>query len=201
MSIIIATDVGGTCTDTVIFSAGEPVRIGKALSTPPDYGAGVLDSVERAVAGMDATLSQVLADTRLFIHGSTIVDNTLLTQSGAETGLITTKGFEDTLVATRGAYGRWSGLTEEQIKHPVMTDRPTPLVPRARTVGVAERVDYKGAVIRPPRRDRDRARHPLPDREARGRGDRGLFCSGPSKIRPTSTGSATSSPTSPPAPT
>lgn len=148
MSIIIATDVGGTCTDTVIFSAGEPVRIGKALSTPPDYGAGVLDSVERAVAGMDATLSQVLADTRLFIHGSTIVDNTLLTQSGAETGLITTKGFEDTLVATRGAYGRWSGLTEEQIKHPVMTDRPTPLVPRARTVGVAERVDYKGAVIR-----------------------------------------------------
>ena len=149
MSTIIATDVGGTCTDTVIFAAGEPIRIGKTLSTPPNYGVGVMESVKRAVAGTDATLGHVLAGTRLFIHGSTIVDNTLLTRSGAETGLLTTKGFEDTLVATRGAYGRWSGLTEEQIKHPVMTDRPAPLVPRSRITGVAERVDYKGAVVRP----------------------------------------------------
>lgn len=149
MSTIIATDVGGTCTDTVVFSTGEPVRIGKALSTPPDYATGVIDSIEDAIVGMDLTLSGLLAQTRLFIHGSTVVDNTLLTRGGALTGLITTKGFEDTLVATRGAYGRWSGLTDDQIKHPVMTDRPVPLVPRSRTVGVAERIDYKAAVITP----------------------------------------------------
>ena len=47
MSTIIATDVGGTCTDTVIFSAGEPVRTGQVLSAPPDYGGGVMNSVER----------------------------------------------------------------------------------------------------------------------------------------------------------
>ena len=34
---VVATDVGGTCTDAVLFAAGEPVRLGKALSTPPDF--------------------------------------------------------------------------------------------------------------------------------------------------------------------
>ena len=82
------------------------------------------------------------------MHGSTVVDNTLLTRSGARTGLITTEGFEDTLTMTRGAYGRWAGLTEDGIKHPVATDRAPPLVPGARTRGVPERVDYKGAVLR-----------------------------------------------------
>ncbi len=82
------------------------------------------------------------------MHGSTVVDNTLLTRSGARTGLITTEGFEDTLIITRGAYGRWAGLTEDGIKHPVATDRAPPLVPGSRTRGVPERVDYKGAVLR-----------------------------------------------------
>ena len=82
------------------------------------------------------------------MHGSTVVDNTLLTRSGARTGLITTEGFEDTLTMTRGAYGRWAGLTEDGIKHPVATERAPPLVPRASTRGVPERVDYKGAVLR-----------------------------------------------------
>ncbi len=42
---VVATDVGGTCTDTIVFAAGEPVHIGKALSTPPDSPIGVIDSV------------------------------------------------------------------------------------------------------------------------------------------------------------
>ena len=90
------------------------------------------------------TTDALLARTALFMHGSTVVDNTLFTRSGARTGLITTEGFEDTLVITRGAYGRWAGLTEDGIKHPVATDRAPPLVPRAKTRGVPERVDYKG---------------------------------------------------------
>ena len=36
-SYLVATDVGGTCTDTVVFAVGEPVILGKALSTPPDF--------------------------------------------------------------------------------------------------------------------------------------------------------------------
>ena len=145
---VVATDVGGTCTDAVLFAAGEPVRLGKALSTPPDFADGVLAAVGAAADGLGLTTDALLARTALFMHGSTVVDNTLFTRSGARTGLITTEGFEDTLVITRGAYGRWAGLTEDGIKHPVATDRAPPLVPGSRTRGVPERVDYKGAVLR-----------------------------------------------------
>ncbi|MCY4480751.1 MAG: hydantoinase/oxoprolinase family protein, partial [Rhodospirillales bacterium] len=145
---VVATDVGGTCTDAVLFAAGEPVRLGKALSTPPDFADGVLAAVGAAADDIGLATDELLARTTLFMHGSTVVDNTLLTRSGARTGLITTEGFEDTLIITRGAYGRWAGLTEDGIKHPVATDRAPPLVPGSRTRGVPERMDYKGAVLR-----------------------------------------------------
>ena len=148
MPFVVATDVGGTCTDTVIVEDGRSVFIGKALSTPPDFADGVIASIRSAAAEMQADLDDIFRQTSLFIHGSTVVDNTLLERKGARTGLITTAGFEDTLLVTRGAYGRWSGLSEEGLKHPVATDRPAPLVPFGLIRGVTERVDYKGAVIR-----------------------------------------------------
>lgn len=146
---VVATDVGGTCTDAVVFAPGAPVRLGKALSTPPDFAEGVMAAVRKAADGMGMETGALLARTRLFVHGSTVVDNTLLTRTGARTGLLATAGFEDTLLVTRGAYGRWAGLSEDGIKHPVATDRAPPLVPGARIRGVPERVDYKGAVLRP----------------------------------------------------
>ncbi len=146
---VIATDVGGTCTDTVVFAAGEPVRIGKALSTPPDFAVGILDSIRSAAQAMNQSLDSLLAETYLFIHGSTVVDNTILTRDGAKVGLLSTEGFEDTILVTRGAYGRWGGLTEDRIKHIVKTERAAPLVDADNIVGVAERVDAAGEVVRP----------------------------------------------------
>jgi N-methylhydantoinase A len=145
---LVATDVGGTCTDTIVFAQGEPVRLGKALSTPPDFATGVIDSIRVAAESMKLGVPALLAQTSLFIHGSTVVDNTILTRDGSRTGLVTTEGFEDTLMVTRGAYGRWGGLTEDRVKHPVRTERAAPLVERDCVVGAAERIDYKGAVIR-----------------------------------------------------
>ena len=144
---IIATDVGGTCTDTVVFARGEPIRLGKTLSTPPNFADGVINSVGSAAKAMGTSTHELLSQTRLFFHGSTVVDNTILTHSGSKTGFITTLGFEDTLHVTRGAYGRWGGLTEDEIKHPVATDRGTPLVPMELTQGVPERIDWKGGVV------------------------------------------------------
>ena len=146
---IVAVDVGGTCTDCVVFRDGDPFRFGKALSTPPNFAQGVLDSVRVTAAAMGMSLEDLLKKTKLFLHGSTVVDNTIFTREGARTGLITTAGFEDTLLVTRGAYGRWSGQPEEAIKHPVASSRPESLVPQARIAGVRERVDYKGAVLEP----------------------------------------------------
>jgi N-methylhydantoinase A len=146
---VVASDVGGTCTDTVVFAEGEPVRLGKALSTPPRFADGVLDSLDDAARTMGIGRDELLSHTVLFVHGSTVVDNTILTRSGSRTGLVTTEGFEDTLLVTRGAYGRWSGLSEDRIKHPVKTERATPLLGRDAIIGLPERVDYKGATLRP----------------------------------------------------
>lgn len=145
---LVATDVGGTCTDTIVFAAGEPVRLGKALSTPPDFADGVFDSIRSAAGPMGLTLDELLSQTRLFMHGSTVVDNAIVTRDGARTGLVTTQGFEDTILVTRGAYGRWGGLSEDRMKHPVKTDRARPLVEPDCIVGVPERTDYKGAILR-----------------------------------------------------
>jgi N-methylhydantoinase A len=143
----VASDVGGTCTDTIVFAPGRPVVLGKALSTPPDFATGVLDSLQSAASSMGVGLDDLLRQTRLFMHGSTVVDNTILTRSGSKVGLITTRGFEDTIRITRGAYGRWGGLTEDALKHPVKTERAPALVTPDCVKGVTERVDYKGAII------------------------------------------------------
>ena len=146
-SYLVATDVGGTCTDTIVFGTDGVIHIGKALSTPPDFADGVLNSIASAAGPMGMTLGDLLSRTHLFIHGSTVVDNAVLTRDGAKTGLLTTRGFEDTLHVTRGAYGRWSGLTEERIKHPVKTDRAPALASRDSVVGISERVDCDGDVV------------------------------------------------------
>src|SRR5580704_15593352 len=142
---MVATDVGGTCTDTIIFAAGEPIHLGKTLSTPPDFSLGVLNSISSAAESMNMPIADLLAQTSLFMHGSPVVDNTILTRESARTGLITTRGFEDTVLMTRGAYGRWGA--EDRIKHPVKTERAPPLVAPDCIVGVPERADYKGAIL------------------------------------------------------
>ena len=144
---LVATDVGGTCTDTIVVSSAGEIHIGKALSTPPDFATGVLNSIASAADAMQVSLRHVLEKTTLFIHGSTVVDNTVFTREGTRTGLIATEGFEDTLLVTRGAYGRWSGLTEEGIKNPVKTNRAPSLVEPDAIVGVKERVDCDGDVV------------------------------------------------------
>src|SRR5690606_13896424 len=100
-----------------------------------------------AADSMGKTLDSLLAETYLFIHGSTVVDNTIFTRDGAKVGLLSTEGFEDTILVTRGAYGRWGGLTEDGIKHIVKTERAAPLVEAASIVGAAERVDAAGEVV------------------------------------------------------
>ncbi|MGD9914534.1 MAG: hydantoinase/oxoprolinase family protein [Rhizobiaceae bacterium] len=144
---IVATDVGGTCTDTIVVASDGAIHIGKALSTPPNFAEGVLNSIQSACDLMGVERSALLSATKLFVHGSTVVDNTVLTRDGAPTGLVTTEGFEDTLLVTRGAYGRWSGLTEDGIKNPVRSERAPALVETGAIAGVRERVDADGEVV------------------------------------------------------
>lgn len=147
MTYIIGVDVGGTFTDTVLLESEGSITQAKALSTPQDFSVGVLNSVQTAAEGLGLTLDDLMAEADAFLLGTTAAENALINRKLAKVGLLMTRGFEDTLVLTRGGYGRWAGLSDEEIMHPVMTDKPPPLVPRKWTRGVRERSDSRGHII------------------------------------------------------
>ena len=90
MNYNIGVDIGGTFTDCVVVDEGGALTIGKALSTPDNFANGVVNAVRDAAQNLGMAEEALLASTNLFFHGTTVGDNTLLTRSGAKTGLITT---------------------------------------------------------------------------------------------------------------
>ena len=99
---LIGVDTGGTFTDCVVIDSDGRITTAKASSTPPNYADGVLASLEAAGAALGGLrVPQLLEQTRFFGHGTTVGTNTLLTRSGARTGLITTRGHEDMLFMGR----------------------------------------------------------------------------------------------------
>ena len=146
MEYNLGVDIGGTFTDCVVVDEAGELTVGKALSTPDNFAQGVLDAVRNAAEHLGMTGEEDLLHTaKLFFHGCTVGDNTLLTRSGARTGLITTKGFADSIYMMRGRMTE--GLTEAETAHFFALTKPDPLVPRRLIGEVKERVDYKGAVV------------------------------------------------------
>ncbi len=144
----LGVDIGGTFTDCVVVSNSGRITLGKALSTPDDFSRGALDAVRDAAKNLGlAGEEELLRLSRLFFHACTIGENTLITRAGAKTGLVTTKGFADTLLMMRGRIT--DGLTETETSHLAALSKPASLVPRRLIEEVPERIDYKGAVLVP----------------------------------------------------
>ncbi|MBI4289011.1 MAG: hydantoinase/oxoprolinase family protein [Chloroflexi bacterium] len=148
MGYTIGIDTGGTFTDCVVVDDAGHLTIGKALSTPRDFSQGVIDSLGDAAATLGLTAEQLLQNTDVFGHGTTVATNMLLMHTGVKTGLITTRGFEDTMFIGR-VHQKVAGLKESDITYVVKLDKAAPLVSRQRVRGVTERVDYQGKVLVP----------------------------------------------------
>lgn len=148
MSYIIAVDSGGTFADCVAFDGNGTVTRAKAPSTPPNFDQGVLDSVTEVAKRIGRPLKDVLGETILFAHGTTVATNVLITRTGARTALVTTKGHEDVMLIGRTAQ-KVAGLTETEIINVARLSKANPLVPRPRIHGVDERVDRGGRVVVP----------------------------------------------------
>jgi N-methylhydantoinase A len=147
MECVVGIDIGGTCTDCVVVDDQGRVALGKAFSTPPDFSAGILASIQVAADEFGLELSSLLAAARLFLHSTTVAENAVIDGTLATAGLITNGGFEDTLFAMRGGYGRWSGLTEDEKRNPIETDKLEPIVPRSLIRGIKERTDAQGRIL------------------------------------------------------
>lgn len=138
-------DVGGTFTDCFLSFKGKSAR-GKADTTTYDIGVGFLAAVEEAAKALDASLDEVVRDLDEVRYSTTIPVNALIQRTGPKLGVITTRGFEDTLVVGRGR--SWGdGMSTAEIRNLARVERPAPLVSRDMIVGVQERIDCQGNIL------------------------------------------------------
>ena len=121
--IVVGVDVGGTFTDMFFLDEVDGTcEVIKVPTTREDQSRGIQQGIERTLGG--------LADVATIVHGTTVATNALLERKGAQTGLITTRGFRDVLEMRRrdrpDTWGLWGTFT--------------PLIPRDFRLEVDERV-------------------------------------------------------------
>ncbi|HXF98517.1 MAG TPA: hydantoinase/oxoprolinase family protein [Gaiellaceae bacterium] len=148
MGYVVAVDSGGTFTDCVVRDASGAITRAKAPSTPPEFERGVVAAVTEAAAALGLSLEELLSQTAIFAHGTTVATNVLITRTGAKTALLTTKGHEDAIVIGRTVQ-KVAGLSEAEITDTARLEKADPLVPRSRIFGIDERVDRRGQIVVP----------------------------------------------------
>jgi N-methylhydantoinase A len=130
MTYNLGVDVGGTFTDVIVFDeTTHDLTIDKVLSTPANPSEGVLRGIEEATRKAGTSVGEL----DLVFHGTTVVTNMLLEETGSRVGLITTAGHEDVLHLARAwtpgpLYG-WIGM-----------EKPDPLADLVDTRGVAGKI-------------------------------------------------------------
>jgi N-methylhydantoinase A len=134
----VGIDVGGTFTDLLAVRTDGSIARDKTLSTPKDFSLGILDGLANLAQGEGMTVEEFLSSVDLLVHGTTVATNTVLTGTGARTGLLATRGFRDALAMRRG------------VKERIYDNRyppPPSLVDRYLRLPVAERTLYDGTVV------------------------------------------------------
>ena len=137
----IGVDVGGTFTDLILVDeeAGR-ITVDKIASTPDDPSRAVVDGVRRLCERAGVALSEIGG----LLHGTTVATNIVLTNTGAETGMLTTEGFRDIVHIARHKRPYNFSLQQE------LPWQSRPLVKRRHRLTVAERVTAPhGEVITP----------------------------------------------------
>ena len=129
----VGIDIGGTFTDLAVFDESTmSVSIDKSPTTPHDFAEGLFKVVD--------DIGVRLSDVTRFVHGTTIGTNAVIERRGAKVGLITTRGFRDTLEIMR---------IHREYHYDLQWSKPRSLVPRRLRFEVSERIDYRGRVVTP----------------------------------------------------
>ncbi len=133
----IGIDIGGTFTDVAMVEEGSGrIGIAKVLTTPRDFGQGVIDGITQGLRRNDIDP----ADVALLSHATTVVTNALLERKGARCGFVATRGFRDLLELRRSSRPDLYDLFQ---------DGPSVLVPRRFRYEITERIDAQGEVVTP----------------------------------------------------
>ena len=132
LDTVVGCDVGGTFTDLILLRPrGGGLKIAKVPTSTANQAEGVL-------AALDAVTVSA-SEIGLFVHGTTATTNAVLERKLARCGLVTTRGFRDSLELGRRTRPTPYGLT----------GRFEPIIPRELRVEVSERMNAAGEVARP----------------------------------------------------
>jgi len=143
----IDIDVGGTFTDMVMVVDGETIYR-KVPTTPYDLSVCFMQAVEAGAQAFDTTVDDLMPRMEMVRYSTTVAMNRLIERKGPRIGLITTEGHEDAVLIGLGAQWIDGTRLDERRALPHMS-KPEPLVPREMIVGVKERIDGTGSVLRP----------------------------------------------------
>ncbi len=139
MSYSLAVDIGGTFTDVVLRHASGRLLVEKTLTTSHDLIEGFFTGVHAVLAAAGIAPGEVDG---VVVHATTVVTNALIERKGPPTALLVTEGFRDILyIRNEHRYEMY----DPQIEF------PEPLVPRALTFTIAERIRTDGTVLVSPK--------------------------------------------------
>ena len=144
----IGIDIGGTFTDVVVMGDDGSVSTTKSPSTPGRLQEGLLAALTAAAEKEKTDLAALLGRIDRIAHGTTVATNAFIERRGARVALLTTRGFEDTMIMQR-MMGMTAGLSPSELTDYSNRRVPDPIVPRSLIFGIRERIDYRGDVIAP----------------------------------------------------
>lgn len=133
----VSVDTGGTFTDVVVTDAEGRFTIGKALTDRKRAFASIEAGLAVAATALGTDATSLLADTSVFLYGTTRATNGIVERKIARTAFLTTQGFPDILLLKEG------GKSEP---HNLQMEYPDPYIPRRFTFEIPERVNAEGGV-------------------------------------------------------
>ena len=102
--LTLGIDVGGTFTDVICYDQeSHSIRVAKVPTTSEDQSRGCVDGLN--------SLGVSSAAIQSIVHGTTVATNAIIERKGVRCGLITTRGFRDTLEVGRRTRPHAWGLT------------------------------------------------------------------------------------------
>jgi len=128
----LATDIGGTFTDTVLMDGAATIlATAKTATTPKAPVLGALDGARTVLAQSGCSFPEITG----FIHGTTLATNALIERRGARVATITTEGFRDILeIAYERRYSQYA----------IKLTKPDLIVPRQHAFTISGRMDATG---------------------------------------------------------
>lgn len=138
MRYTLSADTGGTFIDLVVSDDDGNMHIGKALTTHGRVFEGMERALNRVGEDLGVSAKDILANTDLFIYGTTRATNAIVNRKVAKTAFLTTAGFPDTLVLKEGG---------KRDVFDYLTEYPKPYISRRHTFEVPERINAEALIV------------------------------------------------------